>query len=276
VAIETRSRERLKAHYEIERELADRLRTASPQTRKSLYGTVYDELFTAVPDHPQLTATPDRGQRRLKVQGQLSFVRKFLRPDTVFLELGAGDCALALEVADLVRTVYALDVSESITAPARRGGKIHVVLSDGVSVEVPAASVTLAYSNQLMEHLHPDDALVQLRNIVRALAPGGLYVCITPNRLTGPHDISMYFDRVATGFHLKEYTVTELADLMRAAGFTSVVAYLHGQGRTVRIPLSLVIAVEAVVDRLPDDWRARVFVRRPWRWLLSVRLVARR
>ena len=94
-------------------------------------------------------------------------------------------------------------------SPLPHGGvKIHVVLSDGVSVEVPAASVTLAYSNQLMEHLHPDDALVQLRNIVRALAPGGLYVR-HPNRLTGPHDISMYFDRVATGFHLKEYTATE-------------------------------------------------------------------
>jgi hypothetical protein len=31
-----------------------------------------------------------------------------------------------------------------------------------------------------MEHLHPEDAFEQLRNIIRALAPGGRYVCITP------------------------------------------------------------------------------------------------
>ena len=70
-----------------------------------------------------------------------------------------------------------------------------------------------------MEHLHPEDAFEQLRNIIRALAPGGRYVCITPNRLNGPHDVSSHLDREATGFHIKVYTVTELARLFRAAGF---------------------------------------------------------
>ena len=39
-----------------------------------------------------------------------------------------------------------------------------------------------------------------LANLYRALKPGAVYVCITPNRLSGPHDISLYFDSVATGF----------------------------------------------------------------------------
>ena len=71
-----------------------------------------------------------------------------------------------------------------------------------------------------MEHLHPDDAVDQLKNIYNALVNGGKYICITPNRLTGPHDISKYFDNVATGFHLKEYTVTELSGLFREVGFS--------------------------------------------------------
>jgi predicted SAM-dependent methyltransferase len=41
---------------------------------------------------------------------------------------------------------------------------------------VRAESVDLAYSNQLMEHLHPDDASEQLANVYRALKPGGVTV----------------------------------------------------------------------------------------------------
>ena len=63
-----------------------------------------------------------------------------------------------------------------------------------------------------MEHLHPDDALEQLQNIYSALVPGGIYLCITPNRLSGPQDVSRDFDMVATGFHLKEYTISELSN----------------------------------------------------------------
>lgn len=61
-----------------------------------------------------------------------------------------------------------------------------------------------------MEHLHPDDAYEQLQEIYNALIPGGIYICITPNRLSGPHDVSQYFDSIATGFHPKEYTTVEM------------------------------------------------------------------
>ena len=51
--------------------------------------------------------------------------------------------------------------------------KVETVLSDGCSVPVPHDSVTLAYSFQVMEHIHPDDALEQLRNLFAVIAPGG-------------------------------------------------------------------------------------------------------
>ena len=53
--IETRTREELRQHYDVERELADRLRTASKDERRTLYAEVYDELFKRVPLHPQHT-----------------------------------------------------------------------------------------------------------------------------------------------------------------------------------------------------------------------------
>ena len=65
----------------------------------------------------------------------------------------------------------------------------------------------------------------QLRNLFAAIAPGGSYFCVTPSRLNGPHDVSKYFDTVARGFHLKEYTVTELEQLFRGVGFKRIQAY---------------------------------------------------
>ncbi len=37
-------------------------------------------------------------------------------------------------------------------------------------------SIDLVISNQLMEHLHPDDAYDQLREVYRVLRDGGRYV----------------------------------------------------------------------------------------------------
>ena len=274
--MDSRSPDRIRAHYEIERELSDCLREAPADRRLALYGEVYDALFERVPDHPMLCLTADGTARDANVEAELGFLRPFLRPGTSFLELGAGDCALSRKVAPIVDAVYAVDVSESLTAAASDSGEIHVVLSDGVSVDVPRESMALAYSNQLMEHLHPDDALIQLRNVWLALVPSGQYVCVTPNRLNGPHDISQYFDRVPTGFHLKEYTVTELARLMRATGFSHVASYAHVRRKTVKVPLRLVEGLETVLQLLPHAVRLKIASSRPWRWVLGIRLVGRK
>ena len=42
------------------------------------------------------------------------------------------------------------------------------------------------------------------------------FICLTPHRSTGPHDMSKYFGDVATGFHLKEYTNKELYSCNRS------------------------------------------------------------
>ena len=244
----TRTPEGLRRHYEVERRLADRLRHSTPEKRARLYSEVYDELFRRVPDHPQLSWRADPSIRAARIEKHVSTIERFLPEAGRYLEVGAGDCALASRVAARAGKVYALEVSEEITAAAGRRANVEVVITDGRSVPVPPASVDVAFSDQLMEHLHPDDAAEQLANIHRALARGGVYLCITPNRLSGPHDISRHFDLVATGFHLKEYTNRELASLMRQAGFTRVRTFVSVRGRTVTAPVVAAVALEAVVQ----------------------------
>jgi SAM-dependent methyltransferase len=236
---EHRSPERLYAHYRIETELAARLLRAPREKRGELYASLYDELFRRVPDHPQLT----RKARPRNIEMSLRPLRPFLHPEIDFLEVGPGDCALARAVAAMVGMVWAVDVSGVITKGAARADNFRVVISDGQSMPLDSQSVDVAYSNQLMEHLHPEDAREQLREIHRVLRPGGVYVCITPNRLSGPHDISGYFEDVARGFHLKEYTAGELLAMFREAGFGSMQIF-EGEHGGHPVPLWRVRAIE--------------------------------
>ncbi len=268
-----RTPEQIKEHYEIEKQLAHRLRNSTSEERRTLYTSLYDELFRSVPHHPQLTIKSSPEESARKVAYELKHLQPFLKSDTTFLEIGPGDCALSFAVARIVKTVYAIDVSEEITKNLSRPPNFKLILSDGANIPVPAGSMDIAYSNQLMEHLHTDDALKQLQNIYDALAPGGIYMCVTPNRLNGPHDVSMHFDTVATGFHLKEYTITELCHLFQTTGFSKVRLLVSLKNIRVFLPVLPVKICEKMLSALPYSLRKSLATRRPAAKLLGIRLV---
>lgn len=270
---ESRTEKQLRRHYEVERELADRLRRADTRTRLELYRSVYDELFQRVPDHPQLTRRDDPEEHAWAIERQSRLLAPLLEPTSTFLEVGAGACALAKAVAALVEKVYAVDVSEEITRGLQLPSNVEVVISDGRDIPVPDQAVDVAYSNNLMEHLHPDDAIAQLREIRRSLRPNGVYICLTPNRIGGPHDISRYFSDVATGFHLKEYTVGELHRLFLEAGFARTFLYVGGQGRYFKSPKFPATALEFLLSRLFRRFTMRAVQNRLVSGILGIRLV---
>jgi SAM-dependent methyltransferase len=269
---ETRTSEQVRDHYEIEKELANRLRSASRDERLKLYGSVYNELFQRVPLHPQLTKKADPRAFNWAIDRQLRVIDPFLRPDATFLEVGAGDCALSVCVSLRVRKVYAIDVSDEIMSK-KLPGNVEGRISDGITIPVPKASVDVAYSNQVIEHLHPDDTLEQLTHIYDSLAPGGVYVCITPNRLSGPHDISKYFDEHATGFHLKEYTFRELHQRFMQVGFSRVRACVGGRGRYLGAPPLVVEGVEGALRLFSGPQRRAIANRLLVSSILGIRII---
>jgi SAM-dependent methyltransferase len=261
--------ERLRAHYEVERELADRLRAADRKGRARLYAEVYDELFARVPDHPQLTNKADPALRRREIELQAQVIERFAPEGATIMEVGAGDCALLHRLAQRAARVVAVDVSETVTRAGERPENVELLLIDGCEIPAEPASVDLAYSNQLLEHLHPEDAEAQTRDILRALRPGGTYICITPARLTGPHDISYFFDRQATGFHLHEYSSGEVIELFRRAGFARVKALIVIRGRAWALPAKPLAFVERVLEALPRRLGSRIAQRTPLRKILG-------
>ena len=272
---EIRTPEQLRRDYALEKELAARLRNASRQDRKRLYAEVYDEFYQRATRTRQLVRKSSPGLTAASVAKQMSLLRRYLNRDTTFLEIAPGDCALSVEVAKHVKHVYMVDVSAEITQGASLPANCELMISDGTSIPVPPNRVTVAFSNQFMEHLHPDDAREQLQNVHECLTAGGHYVCVTPNRLSGPHDISKYFDTEATGFHLKEYTVTELLALFETVGFSHHRSFVGKKQIYVRVPIAFQRSLEALIGLLPNAAR-RTLVRPPFSGLLGIRLVGRK
>ncbi|MBN2299119.1 MAG: methyltransferase domain-containing protein [Deltaproteobacteria bacterium] len=266
----------LHEHYLIEKELAVRLWNATKEERRSLYKSIYNELFQRVPS----IAVPDRkhlSTSRATLR-QIRMLKPFLNEGIRFLEIGPGSCALSFEVSKHVREVYAVDVSEEIVNAHSCPENFHLILYNGVDIPVPDNSVDIVYSHHLMEHLHPEDARDQLQDIYKKLTPGGLYICITPNRIFGPSDISRYFDETTTGLHLKEYTHTEVLEMMKEAGFSEVVALVGTKNMRLRTrcPVVLLQAVEAVFLSLPGTLSKRIATNRKMKRLLTVKLIARK
>jgi SAM-dependent methyltransferase len=265
-----RTPEQIREHYLLERQLAARLRQSTRAERKHLYGEVYRTLYSSLPHHPRHTraAAPEELQRH--VNGQLAMLRPFLDKQTNFLEIGCGDGSLLAAIAPHVGRALGLDVTHT---PGRSITPAVRVTYDGQQMPFRSASVTLAYSNAVMEHLHVDDAADQLREIYRVLSPGGSYLLYTPHAAMGPGDVSKYFDELATGFHMKEYTFQELTEQLRAAGFRRIRALVQLRGRR-RIPVWPLQWVEAVLSRVPYQRRSRLAWTPMGKRYLPIRLLA--
>lgn len=108
-------------------------------------------------------------------QRDCAFLWRFFTPRSVFMEIGAADCELALQAAGYIERVYAVDISghllDNVLAPCN----LRLVRCDGVHIPMPEASVHIAWSGRFVEQLNPAEQLEHLKNVRRALAPGGVY-----------------------------------------------------------------------------------------------------
>jgi SAM-dependent methyltransferase len=261
-------------HYRIEKALALKLRNASKEKRRELYAGLYDELFRLVPYHPQITARERGAGRSCSVRKEMGMIRRHLGNSDVFVELGAGDCALSREVSKLVSTVIAVDVSREIADQQSSPSNFSLLITNGQDLELEDESADIVYSNQLMEHLHPEDAGELIDEVFRVLKPGGRFICRTPNRLTGPHDISRWFSESAKGLHLREYTSGQLVSILHDAGFRGFEVFSGGKGKFIKVPLDTVVRVEKTLETMPFAARRAIRDFLPVRLLLGINMVA--
>jgi 2-polyprenyl-3-methyl-5-hydroxy-6-metoxy-1,4-benzoquinol methylase len=178
----------------------------------------------------------DDGTQETKV----GVVRRFLGHvrDKTILDLGCGIGYFASLCVDLGASVVACDFAESMVSCAleRYGRKFLIVRSSAEEPPFASGRFDVVLALDVIEHLyHPEH---MLRSVKRLLKPGGRLIITTDrtgfrigslpdyplllaNRLLRKlgfaHRRSKYETPLCT--HVCEYSVKELVDLVRAAGF---------------------------------------------------------
>lgn len=252
-----RSREALRHHYEVERELASRLRASTREERTALFGRLYGELFERVPDHPRHTRKGSEAARRRGVQAQMRLLQGTLRSGQVFVEFAPGDGWLSNAVAATAAQVYAIDISDQRDLSTPPPANVRHVVYDGYHVDLPDACADVVFSYQFLEHLHPDDVAPHFELVRRLLKPGGCYVFDTPHRYSGPHDISRYFGDRLDCFHFQEWTHRDMRRLLLAHGFSEARVFRMGRPQTGLFNV-IVDGLEGLLQPLPHRLRRRL------------------
>lgn len=248
---DTRSEDRRRHHYEVEKRLADQIRNSTRETRPALFERLYGQLFTEVPDHPRLTRRDTPEMNAAAVRSRMRVLADTLGPEKILLEFAPGDCALAYHAAKSCKEVIGADISDQRNPETPAPHNFRLIVYDGYTIDLPDSAVDVAFSYQMLEHLHPEDILQHLETACRLVKPGGLYVFDTPHRFSGPHDVSRFYSDVPQGFHMHEYTYSELRSLLKKAGFSKVWCIRFGKVQRSALFNSVTLALEWLMGLLP-------------------------
>lgn len=232
---------RLREYYDMGCKLHTKImREQSMEKRVALYQEMYDWCFGFLERHGLticLGFSPGFIEKKWDV---------FRGKDV--LDYGCGYGQSTAYLAQHAKSVCGLDASSVCVEHARREygtiANARFVVHSSPLLAFADASFDSVYSNDLLEHLHPDDALIHLKEIVRVLRPGGQYLLWTPPAEVGPSDGTKWFFPQRQGFkpicgHLKEYTGAELEAVARRAGFSTVETPQAGQDTLVLLTKAL-------------------------------------
>lgn len=247
-----RTLEQLWNHFQVEKSFAEQLKRADRVARRAIYGRMYDELFERVRDHPRLTRRTDAARTLKASREKWRLIGPLLDARMAVCEIGPGDCLFLGKIAACVRVAYGLDISDQRPAGCPLPDNLRLVVYDGYDTrEIPDGSLDFVFSDQLIEHLHPEDTFDHFRLVRRLLKPGGKYLFRTPHAMNGPHDVSAYFSDEPLGFHLKEWTYGELDGLLAQTGFRSAKKFWAARGLRIALPSVYFRGCEALLRHVP-------------------------
>ncbi len=211
----------------IEIDYAQRLMAASRAERRALYR----EANAAVTALRSAALSDDPAAHRIGTsRAMVRFLQRLCRPHETVLEIGCGSGYTLWKLAPRVRRIVGIDVDGERVAFTRElirkkgiaNAEVRQASADELDAIFAPGTFDRLISVDMYEHLHPDDAEIHLRQAFDLLRPGGEYVVVTANRLSGPSDITRDVHpeaETAMGFHLNETTYAELSARLRAIGF---------------------------------------------------------
>ena len=212
-------------HWSLERNLTRELLASDAEHRWEVFERCYTALYRELPWLNNLVGTALSDVAADDAEG---WARLIGPPPRRVYEVGSGKGRLVTALAergyDCTATEITRERGEKWTAAHH---PLRWTISDGVHLDrfERPGSYDAVISDQVIEHLHPDDLCEHFRGVLAILKPGGHYVFSTPHAFEGPCDVSRVFGSDhPEGMHLKEYTYGELRTALRSAGFTRIAA----------------------------------------------------
>jgi SAM-dependent methyltransferase len=277
-------------HWALERRLTNELLSSDAEHRWEVFDRCYTTLYSELAWLNELIggATNECAHEEAETE---DWCRLIGPPPQRIYEVGSGKGRLVGALADRGYDCTATEITRERGARwTNERQSLRWTNSDGVHLdrfEIPE-SFDAVISDQVIEHLHPDDLVAHFRGVSAILKPGGRYALATPHAFEGPFDISRVFNTDhPQGMHLREYTYRELSRVVRSAGFTRLSASLRlpravrarygGRPRPVpsRFYFGYLRSLERIVAPLPCRLRRRAArVMRLALWPSGITLVA--
>ena len=252
---------------------AKRLRESNSIERRKLYGEAYSIVsgLTYKPIQGMNPAERTAGTTKRLIQ-QIS---QLVNSNDTVLEVGCGRGYTCLMLAQHVQSMVGTDVSEPSLVESieiLENNKVRNVSIKKVSAfelrnTFENNEFNVCISIDVLEHLHHDDAVEHLQQVLQILKPGGKYIIVCPNRLSGPHDITREEfpnAKEALGFHLNETNHRELAQIMRKIGFKKLqiffpLALSKDFVKPLVLPLAFGIFSEIMLGKIPKRFLHPLF-----------------
>lgn len=155
-------------------------------------------------------------------------LRPLISPTDTVLDLGCGVGRVALHVAPLCRTLWAVDASPTMldlaAARLRAIANVRFARCEGTVIpSLESESIDVAYSILVLQHVEREDAFLLLRELARVARPGGTVFLTFPNLLSDEYlaGLIAYAEsgEVRNPARARFYTPEEVARVVPAAGF---------------------------------------------------------
>lgn len=258
------SEEMILRHWELEKRLTKQLLESTPENRWETFDRCYTKLYSELDWLNKYT-----GSSIALTPAKRYAIWTILigEPPKNIYEIGSGK-------GELINYLATYGYNCKGTEISRERGKKHVSehsnlswgISDGVQLNrfESADTYDVLVSNQIIEHIHPDDLVEHFKGARSLLIDGGKYIFSTPHKFVGPADISRVFkcDK-PMGMHLKEYSYQEIRKLLIQSGFIKIFAVWRipeiisaplatvGKPNPSRLYFSYLCMVENFISLLP-------------------------
>jgi 2-polyprenyl-3-methyl-5-hydroxy-6-metoxy-1,4-benzoquinol methylase len=162
----------------------------------------------------------------------VSVIKKLLKRGSKIFDLGCASGNLLLKLANNGFEIEGIDVSEGLVEKAKLklasiSKSDSVRQADIIQYQIKETFDCIVLDN-VIEHFHPDLVDDILGKCYSLLNSTGYIFILTPHKFSGPHDVSKCFlplGSKAQGFHLKEYSFTDLKDNLVRAGFNNIFGF---------------------------------------------------